>query len=244
MWRVVIGLTLALGLALGFGKACRDTAGVPAEPCETVVLLHGLNRTPRAMARLERALRAEGYAVINCGYPSRAADIETLAGAVFDELRPKLETASAVHFVTHSMGGVLLRAYLRDHTLPRLGRVVMLAPPNRGSEVVDRLGGLKLFRWVNGPAGSQLGTGAGSLPLSLGAPDFELGVIAGDRSVNPLLSLLIPGRDDGKVAVARTHVAGMADFLCLHVTHPFMMQNACVIRQTRHFLKTGHFQKL
>ncbi len=221
-----------------------ETGAKPFLAYETVVLLHGLNRTPRAMAKLERALRAEGYAVVNCGYPSRAADIETLAGSVFAELRPKLKDASAVHFVTHSMGGVLLRAYLRDHTLPRLGRVVMLAPPNRGSEIVDRLGGLRLFRRVNGPAGCQLGTGEGSLPLSLGAPDFELGVIAGDRSVNPLLSLLIPGRDDGKVAVARTRVEGMADFLCLHVTHPFMMRNARVIRQTRHFLKTGCFQRL
>jgi pimeloyl-ACP methyl ester carboxylesterase len=238
----MIDLTPTLGLALGFGMACRAAADVPVAPRETVVLLHGLNRTPRAMARLERALRAEGYAVINRGYPSRAADLETLAASVFADLQPRLKDASAVHFVTHSMGGVLLRVFLRDHTLPRLGRVVMLAPPNRGSEIVDQLGGLKLFRWMNGSAGGQLGTGAGSLPLSLGPPDFELGVIAGDRSVNPLLSLLIPGRDDGKVAVARTRVEGMSDFLCLHVTHPFMMRNARVIRQTRHFLKTGHFQ--
>ena len=222
--------------------ACASLAADAAEPKETVVLLHGLNRTPRAMSKLERDLGAAGYAVVNCGYPSRTADIATLAASVFATLAPKIEGAATVHFVTHSMGGVLLRVHLRDHALPNLGRVVMLAPPNGGSEVVDRLDWLAPFHWINGPAGCQLGTGAGSIPLGLGAVPFELGVIAGDRSVNPLLSMLIPGRDDGKVAVARTRVEGMRDFLCLHVTHPFMMRNRQVIRQTKHFLKTGCFQ--
>lgn len=210
---------------------------------ETVVLLHGLNRTHRAMTKLESALSAEGYAVINCDYPSRSADIETLAARLFATLTPQLAEAPRVHFVTHSMGGLLLRVYLQSHALPNLGRVVMLGPPNRGSEVVDRLGSLALFRWINGPAGGQLGTAANGVPAQLKAPAFELGVIAGDRSVNPLLSLLIPGRDDGKVSVARAQVAGMRDFVCLHVTHPFMMRNRQVIRQTQHFLRDGCFQK-
>lgn len=212
-----------------------------AAPRETVVLLHGLNRTRRSMSKLEKELRAEGYAVLNCDYPSRQGNIETLSTDLFAALTPQLARAPKVHFVTHSLGGTLLRAYLQDHTIPNLGRVVMLGPPNGGSEIVDRLGRLALFRWVNGPAGTQLGTSTNGLPSQLKASAFELGVIAGDRSVNPILSLMIPGADDGKVSVQRARTEGMRAFLTLHVTHTFMMRNRQVIRETAHFLKTGRF---
>ena len=141
------------------------------------------------------------------------------------------------------MGGIVLRTYLQTHTLPNLGRVVMLAPPNQGSEVVDKLGWFPPFAWFNGPAGLQLGTNPESLPNRLPPPSFELGVIAGDRTINPLLSVLIPGKDDGKVSQARVQTTGMKDFIILHVTHTFMMRNSHVIAQTMHFLKTGLFQK-
>jgi pimeloyl-ACP methyl ester carboxylesterase len=209
---------------------------------ETVVLIHGLCRSWRAMAPLAQSLAGEGYTVVNCDYPSRTADIPALTSGLFDALAPTLGSARRVHFVTHSMGGVLVRAFLREHALHNLGRVVMLGPPNAGSEVVDRLGALAPFGWINGPAGLQLGTGGDSAPCRLGPADFDLGVISGDRSVNPLLSLLIPGRDDGKVAVARTKVAGMRDFLCLHVTHPLMARNRRVIQQVSYYLRTGSFQ--
>ena len=118
----------------------------------------------------------------------------------------------------------------------------MLSPPNRGSELVDRFGQSVFFKSGYGPAGRQLGTGPDSLPNCLGPVDLEVGVIAGTRSLNPLYSYLIPGRDDGKVSVDRTRAAGMADFITVPHTHTFIMNSPEVIRQILYFLKNGRFQ--
>ncbi len=195
------------------------------------------------MKKMERELQAEGYRVINRDYPSTTAPIDRLAADAFKAIAPQINKEQTVHFVTHSMGGIILRQHLQNHTIPNLGRVVMLGPPSRGSEVPDKLGGVFLFRWLNGPAGNQLGTGSNSVPLKLGAPTFELGIIAGDRSVNPILSMLIPGPDDGKVALARVKPAVVTDYTQVHATHTFMARNTKVIAQTKHFLKHGAFKK-
>ena len=208
---------------------------------ETVVLLHGLVRSSNAMSKLENALVAEGYHVINHDYPSTTATIEELTKNIFQNLTPQIEKKTAVHFVTHSMGGIILRQHLETHEIPNLGKVVMLAPPSRGSEVTDKLGNLKLYQWINGPAGNQLGTGPESHPLQLKAPEFELGIIAGDRTINPILSMLIPGPDDGKVSLARVKPEVYTDYIKLHVTHACMAKNKKVIQQAQHFLKNGMF---
>lgn len=218
-------------------------AALPAAKGETVILLHGLARSSNAMNKMGRALQAAGYNVINCDYPSTTATIENLSIQVFQTLEPRIKDAETVHFVTHSMGGIILRQHLEDHDIPNLGRVVMLAPPSRGSEVADKLGSLFLYQFINGPAGNQLGTGTNSHPLRLKAPAFELGIIAGDRTINPILSMLIPGPDDGKVAVARVKPAAYTDHVQLHATHACMMRNKKVIAQTKNFLKHGQFNK-
>jgi len=215
----------------------------PEPKNEMVVLLHGLCRTSRSMAKMEKALVGDGYDVINVDYPSRSATIEELSEEVFQTLEKQMEKVPSigkVHFVTHSMGGVLLRHHLENNEIPNLGNVVMLAPPSRGSEVTDKLGGIKLYQWINGPAGNQLGTQGH--PLRLKAPEFELGIIAGDRTINPILSMLIPGPDDGKVALARVKPAAYTDYIKLHVTHACMMRNRKVIAQTQYFLKHGLFK--
>ena len=221
------------------------SANTAAQSTENVILLHGLCRTSRSMTEIQRALTHAGYTVWNVNYPSRTAPIQTLADdAIGQAVTNCLENgATKIDFVTHSMGGILVRSYLARHTVPQLGRVVMLAPPNQGSEIVDKLGTWKLFKWINGPAGNQLGTGANSLPNELGPAHFLVGIIAGDRSVNWINSLfLIPGRDDGKVAVKRARLDGMSDFIVIHATHMFITYNDQAIRQTIQFLRTGKFK--
>lgn len=248
--------TTAALLGLGLGLASCVAAGAPPmrdpvatapvvtmdETAETVVLLHGLGRTQRSMGALERALAAAGYEVVNLGYPSRHHTVRDLADTLAAELDACCSNPTApLHFVTHSLGGILVRAYSEAHGPDRIGRVVMLSPPNQGSEVVDRLPE-RLLSLLVGPAGLQLGTDSTSLAHNLPAVDFELGIIAGDASINPLFSWWLPGEDDGTVTVASTRVEGAEDFLVVPYSHTWIMTRAPVIEQVLSFLETGRFR--
>lgn len=218
------------------------TGSAAADEC--VIVLHGLARTSSSMAAMAEALDDAGFSAVNIDYPSREYPIEELAPMAIGKGLALCEAAGAsekIHFVGHSLGGILVRKYLKDNEIERLGRVVMLGPPNQGSRAADELGDLPGMDWLNGPAGRQLGKGPDSVPLALGPANFELGVIAGNRTIDPITSAVLDDPDDGKVSVADTRLDGMDDFVVVEHSHAFMMRLEKPIELTIRFLKTGSF---
>jgi hypothetical protein len=209
---------------------------------ECVVLLHGMARTENSMNKLAKELKNEGYVISNYGYPSTSLVIEEIAKLHVPKAIAQCGNIEKINFVTHSLGGIVLRKYLSQNKLENLGRVVMLGPPNKGSEVVDKLKNVPGFKLINGPAGLQLGTGEDSVPNTLGPVTYPVGIIAGRSTFNPALSQMLPSPNDGKVSVEGTKVEGMTDHVVMPVTHTFMMKNKDVIAQVILFLKSGKFK--
>ncbi len=209
-----------------------------------VVLVHGLGRTKLSMLGIEIFLKNKGYQVINIEYPSSEYQIQELADHYLKRALDKCtDRNKKINFVTHSLGGIIVRYYLSSHQLNNIGRVVMLSPPNHGSKLADIADKTFVFRWLKGPVLEQLTTDKNSLTNRLGPVNFELGIITGNRSYNFINSLIIPGEDDGKVSLDRARVENMKDFLVVPRTHTFIMFSKRVFHQIYYFLENGVFNQ-
>jgi pimeloyl-ACP methyl ester carboxylesterase len=210
-----------------------------------VVLLHGISRTARSFRKMQTTLEGSGFATLNLDYASRRKALDALA----EDIHPAIELfadglTGAVHFVCHSMGGLLARVYLARYRPKRLGRVVMLGTPNSGSEIADRLKNFGAYRAFFGPAGQQLGTQRSAVDHAMLPPvDYPVGIIAGNRSIDPVAGRMLPKPHDGRVSVENTKLDGMADHIVMETTHPWLARNGPAIEQTIVFLRDGEFRR-
>jgi triacylglycerol lipase len=234
----------ACGAVAAAPVSARTLGGDSKPDGEAVILLHGLARSKHSMYWIERSLRQKGYAVYNQGYPSLKWSLRQSADHVVAKAVQtcRRKGYKRIHFVTHSMGAIVLRCYLQYSNLPEGSRIIMLAPPNGGSEIVDwAQARTQWFDRLCGPAAAELSTAADALPARLQPIRPAIGVLAGSKSWNPLLSAILPGEDDGKVTVRRTMLPEMQDFMVVGANHTTILLNAEVRRQVLYFLQTGRF---
>ena len=217
--------------------------GRPAPDEEAVVLVHGLGRSPASMMVLAQRLERAGYGVVTVGYRSLRTAFADQVATVRSVVERCCAESSRVHFVGHSLGGLVIRGYLAETPPGHLGRVVLLAPPNQGSLFVDWLGELPAATEVLGPVGSALGTDSTHIPATLPPPDYDMGIIAGTRSIQPIGHLAIPGPDDGIVSVEQTKVEGVP-VIVLPRSHAFIMSSRYTARAVIEFLRTGEFGEI
>ncbi len=209
---------------------------------EPVVLLHGLKRSRYSMNKLARALDKAGYHACNISYPTNRLPATELVEFIKAHIVECFGAdAGPVNFVTHSMGGIMVRALAESENPPNIDRVVMIAPPNKGSEIVDLHRTSRMFRWVMGDVATQLGTDVNSLPLRLGPALFDVGVIAGEGLSNPMGLWVFDEPSDGTVAVRSTRLEGMNDFIVVPYGHTMIMRKKRVINEVLYYLANGQF---
>jgi len=225
---------------------CSSETSIKVNSGDYVVLLHGLGRTSESMSKLGIYLHNKGFAIINIDYPSRKDNIHNLTNKYLKKNIERYCTRpeKKIHFVTHSLGGIIVRYYLKNSRRINTGRVVMLAPPNQGSEMADFMMDFPFGKEILGLAITEIGTGKKSIPSQLGPVNFELGIITGNTTINWINSFfIIPGVDDGKVAVSKAKVKNMKDFLIVERSHPYIMKGDEVLEQVYSFIENGKFKR-
>ncbi|MEI6540126.1 MAG: hypothetical protein WCO86_11475, partial [Planctomycetota bacterium] len=218
----------------------RAATNLKPDTGHAVIYLHGIGRTSRSMRPLLDAMPTDGFVHVPFDYPSTRVPLAQAADYLHS-LIESLTDVSKISFVVHSMGGLVVRRFLKDHSDPRLERLVMLGTPNSGAELADMLKRNLIFQTVYGPAGQELVTDPNGTIGSLPTPDFEFGIIAGgkggERGFNPLLA----GDDDGTVTVASARLAGASDYLLIPKLHSFLISDETAIAAVKCFLEHGRF---
>lgn len=217
---------------------------------KTVILLHGLGLNKWSMIRVASTLRKGGYRVLNLTYPSLRRDLAGIIDFVHERLVAQgLAEGAAdgpLNFVTHSMGGLVARAYINLYH-PNLGRVVMIAPPSSGNEIIDLIaGGVwwgKLSRRMIRKSIPTLTTRrSAEMRAMLGdSVDYPLGIIAGTTSRYAMGHYMLPHPNDGVVSVERAKLAGMSELIQLPGSHSLMLFRKSVAQAALHFLQHGRF---
>ncbi len=206
-----------------------------------VIVLHGILLNANYMKVLASYIGAKGYSVININYPSTQKNLEELVESVWIDISSQLIENKPVHFICYSMGGLLVRAMLNKYRPLMLGRVVLIGTPNNGSEIADFLKNNWFYKKIFGPAGQQLITDQSNIKHLFGIIDYDLGIIAGSMSLDPICSRLIKEKNDGKVSITSTKLAGMKDHIIIKSSHMFLPYSKQVLSQTVYFLQHGSF---
>jgi hypothetical protein len=228
-------------------EAAKREEGLAPVSGHLVILLHGMGRSPVLFRDMERALRTAGFDAVAISYPSLTKDIAGHADQV-EHLLEGARDVEKVSFVSHSLGGLVVREVLSRSGAPgahtwrdelALGRVVMIAPPNQGSELAESVADLPPYHWIGGPAAGEIAAGPPFAPVS---PEIEVAIIAGGtdggNGFNPLLS----ENNDGVVTVSETRLPGASDHIVVRALHTVIAGDPQTIAATRKFLETGRLR--
>ncbi len=204
---------------------------------DVIIFIHGLGRTKNSMSKAQKYFSDLGYLTENINYPSRRLEVAEITENFLAPIIQKyknLDSVNKIHIVSHSMGGIITRYYLQNNSLPNGSRIVMLAPPNKGSKIIDSFKKNSvietLMNNILGPAGMSLSTDNNSIPNTINDNlQNEIGVII--------------GKFDGKVSKESAKLKGMKDYLVVNRTHSFLMERKSVLVQIENFLKLGYFVK-
>jgi triacylglycerol lipase len=238
---LLLVMMLAVPGAVSYGRMHRTAHSEVTTVSEVVFLLHGICKSRADMWAMQRYLQKRGYEVVNWGYPSRKYPVAELADMFAAEVAR--HPAERMHFVTHSMGGIVVRTYISRHQPGNLGRFVMIGTPNQGAEFADFLRDWRIYHGLFGPAGQELCTDANSACTCAGKPPCEFGIIAGGLNNRVGFNPFLPGDNDGIVTVDSTLLEGAADTVRLPHMHLYIQMMPGTLRAAARFLCHGNFSE-